>query len=208
MGKGKQTQWSRQGHWYRTELKPLLSEMAHRSPKMILQAKRKRWFPIFKDQFPIAPTLPPALYPCIGTPENWAQQTVVCFNASLHCCVPWSSRKHHIPQQKFKRKTLCNPNREGTKVGKKNTWPTFSIFFSIPVIDEVVASNCVNTSGLSVQVGGSETTGCATMCDRPAHLQYYELSQEPRDGHSLKSHILEEKSEIFLLSIYSNHLKK
>lgn len=77
-------------------------------------------FQFSRDQFPIAPTLPPALYPCIGTPENWAQQTVVCFNASLHCCVPWSSRKHHIPQQKFKRKTLCNPNREGTKLEKKN----------------------------------------------------------------------------------------
>lgn len=80
-------------------------------------------FQFSRDQFPIAPTLPPALYPCIGTPENWAQQTVVCFNASLHCCVPWSSRKHHIPQQKFKRKTLCNPNREGTKLEKKKHGP-------------------------------------------------------------------------------------
>lgn len=134
--------------------------------------------------------------------KQWSVSTLHCIAAFPDLQENITSHSRNLKEKHFATQT------EKAQSWKKKTWPTFSIFFSIPVIDEVVASNCVNTSGISVQVGGSETRGCATMCDRPAHLQYYELSQEPRDGHLLKSHILEEKSEIFLLSIYSNHLKK
>lgn len=149
------------------------------------------------------PALPPALSPCIGTPENWAQQTVVCFNDSLHCCIPWSSRKYHIPLQKFERKTLCNQNREGTKLEKEKDGPP-----------SPSSSQFLWSMRWSLQIASTPRGWSPGWRIRNSRLRYhawspnaptvYKLSQEPRDGHLLKSHFRREGSEMEIL--YALHI--